>query len=256
MSTSPPRGPALVFTTPYLRKAPRRIALSTQALSLPGTYQLSRVVGGLVGALVLGIPGFVLVGVFGVWYPALAFATIGAIAGVGATTWKSSTGESAVQWALLFAAKRSGLVKVGGRWVHAYAGACRLSRAAFGPVRVVAASIEKLSVSEFHGDFIMAAPVRPKYRTPEARSADVPGAPTRRVSVAGQRAGDNFADSVSRAGSVFRTVRVASRHQRARRKRLESRSSMRPVVFAPRDVGRYSLRPPVAARDLEFATRP
>ena len=212
----------MVFTTPYLRRAPRRVALSTQAFALPGTYQLSKVIGAAVGALIFAIPGFILLGIFGAWWSIVAFSSVGGIVGVAISSWKSSTGEGLAQWALLFAAKRTGLVKIGGRWVRAYVGACRLSRPMFGPVQVVAASTEALTAAEFHGQFITSTPVRPKSRraAPEDVNPNEPSPTARRAqrTPRGPASSTGSLDSLLRSGACAPKL-TAARHARSAQNR-------------------------------------
>jgi hypothetical protein len=213
-------GPAMVFTTPYLRRAPRRVALSTQAISLPGTYQLSRVIGAVVGGIVGIIPGLILLDIFSTWYPLLVLMILGGTAGVGATTWKSSTGESFIQWALLFVAKRTGLVKIRGRWVRAYVGACRLERAAFGPVQVVAASVETLTPSEIHGEWVLSAPVRPRTRTAKPHPEDITTeASNDYVQTSSLNLRGRFRDAIAKTAVVIHDIRVQVHRERGKAKK-------------------------------------
>lgn len=140
-------GPTLAFTTRYLRRGPRRIALRTKTIALPGTYRLSRVLGGAAGAaagLTIGLP---LGAGTGIWWFTIIVASAGFLLGVFATSWSPLKGESLGRWALLKSAKRTGLVRIGGRWVRAYVGVCPLSRVASGPTRVVAGFVDSSGAS-------------------------------------------------------------------------------------------------------------
>lgn len=132
-----PQGPALVVTTKYLRKGPRRIALRTKAVALPGTYQLSKVLGGglgAAGAMLLSAP--ILLG-FGIWQMFIVAGALGGLGGVFIVSWSPLRGESLARWFLLFSAKRRGLVMVGSRYHRAYVGSCPVDRPTFGRVQVV-----------------------------------------------------------------------------------------------------------------------
>lgn len=135
-------GPTLAFTTRYLRRGPRRIALRTKTIALPGTYRLSRVLGGAGGAVAGLTVGLPLGAGTGIWWFTIIVASAGFLLGVFATSWSPLKGESLGRWALLMSAKRTGLVHIGGRWVRAYVGVCPLSRVADGPTQVVAAFVE------------------------------------------------------------------------------------------------------------------
>ena len=158
-----------------------------------------------------------LLGIFSTWYPLLVLMTLGGTAGVGVTTWKSSTGESLVQWVLLFVAKRTGLVKIQGRWVRAYVGACRLERAAFGPVQVIASSVEALMPSEIHGQWVVSAPVRPRTRTanphPEDMMTEI-GDNYLRSSSLNLRG--KFSDAIAKTIAVVHDIRVQAHRERGR----------------------------------------
>lgn len=155
-------GPLLAFTTKYLRRGPRRMALRTKHISLPGTYQLSRVLGAAAGGVLGLVLSFPLATLTGMWLFAVIGATLGGGAGVFATTWSPLRGESLARWAMVTTAKRSGMVKIGGRWVRAYVGVAPLRRSPLGPTQVVATFTETAAITDVAFDgFRFAPPAAP-----------------------------------------------------------------------------------------------
>ena len=142
-------------------------------------------------------------------------------------------------------------------WVRAYAGACRLPRAAFGPVQVHADSVETLTAAEFHGRYITSAPVRPRSRALDPHTEDV--APTRseRIELARRNAAKRLFDFLTKSGAMFRDARTVRRQQKRRARRVESRtdSARRPPSRA-RNVGRHPVRPPTRREWGDFTGIP
>jgi len=130
-----------VVTTSFLRRAPRRVAIRTKGLSLPGTYRLSRLLAGAAGAGAGAGLGLPVASVLGNWAVLAVTVGLGAGAGVFLASWSPLRGESIVRWALLATAKRNGLVRVGGRFVRAYVGVAPLARVAAGPTRTVPGAV-------------------------------------------------------------------------------------------------------------------
>ena len=143
-----PHGPALVFTTRYLRKGPRRISLRTYALAIPGTYQLSKVIGAGVGAIAGLILGFPVFAVTGTWLAIVALATIGAMGGIFAVSWSPLKGESVLKWFILHTAKRNSLIEQNGGFVRAYVGGAVVRRSLYREAQIVRAYVEASPVSE------------------------------------------------------------------------------------------------------------
>jgi len=135
-------GPALVFTTRFLRKGPRRIALRTQALAIPGTYELSKVIGAGVGIILGLILGFPIFAVTGTWLAIVAMATIGSMAGIFMVSWSPLKGESIMKWFILHTAKRNSLIEQNGGFVRAYVGGTVVQRSLFREAQMVRTYVE------------------------------------------------------------------------------------------------------------------
>lgn len=155
------RGPALIVTTTLLKPAPRRIALQTRSIQIPGTYEVRKVVGAVLGAVALTVACLPLLTIFHAFYLAITTLAIGALLGIVASSWSPLRSESLTQWVLLKSAKRSGLVRAQGRYVRAYVGTCQMDRAPFGPVQTVPNSVERASAAARASS--RAAAVRPEF---------------------------------------------------------------------------------------------
>lgn len=113
------------------------MALKTRAVSIPGTYQLSKVVGVSLGAfLMLAITIGPCLAI-GLWQIAIFAAVLGGGLGLLVTSWSPLKGESLARWLLLWSAKRMGLVKRGGRYLRVYVGMTAVKRAPFGLAQMV-----------------------------------------------------------------------------------------------------------------------
>jgi hypothetical protein len=139
---TPVTGPALVVTTRYLRRGPRRVALRTRAITIPGTFQLSKVLGACIGALLCLALSAGPAMALGMWQLAIIVAVFGALGGVLVTSWSPLKGESFMRWLVLWSAHRMGLVKIGGRYVRAYVGTTAVQRAPFGMSQMVRSYVE------------------------------------------------------------------------------------------------------------------
>ena len=139
---APHHGPALVMTTQFLKKSPRRIALRTQSLAIPGTYELSKVIGagvGLFAGLFLGVPLYLITGT---WLALVVFATLGALGGIFIVSWSPLKGESILKWFVLHTAKRNQLISQGGGYARAYVGGAVVRRSLFKNAQMVKAYVE------------------------------------------------------------------------------------------------------------------
>jgi hypothetical protein len=167
-----PAGPSLIVTTRYLRRGPRRVALRTRSVALPGTYELTKVVGGGIGGLLVMLLSLPVVMITGAWEFLMVGLALGAVGGVFVTSWSPLRGESLARWFLLYSAKRSGLVHVRGRWGRVYVGVCALNRSAFGRVKMVSTCVE---VPPQGGPAAPIVGIRPAKASAAASAATEPG---------------------------------------------------------------------------------
>ena len=176
-------GPALVFTTRFLRKGPRRIALRTQALAIPGTYELSQVIGAGVGIIIGLILGFPIFAVTGTWLAIVAMATIGSMAGIFMVSWSPLKGESIMKWFILHTAKRNSLIEQNGGFVRAYVGGTVVQRSLFREAQMVRTYVE--AESPRPGSIPAGVKVKPgKASKPRKQKSEVKGGGTSKKSAA------------------------------------------------------------------------